>query len=90
MVINVDFDLTMSIMAHKLLNLLAKDLPGYSHNNRCHISRRGPPRRMCHMSSGGSEHFDNQSRLSSGAHNCSFDLGYLKDAADAIAACLLN
>jgi hypothetical protein len=33
MVIKVDFDLTMSIVAHNLLRLLAKDLPGYSHNS---------------------------------------------------------
>lgn len=32
MVIKVDFDLTMSILAHNLLRLLAMDLPGYSHN----------------------------------------------------------
>ena len=31
MVIKVDFDLTMSILAHNLLRLLAMDLPGYSH-----------------------------------------------------------
>jgi hypothetical protein len=31
MVIKVDFDLTMSIVAHNLLRLLAMDLPGYSH-----------------------------------------------------------
>jgi hypothetical protein len=32
MVIKVDFDLTMSILAHNLLRLLAMDLPGYSHS----------------------------------------------------------
>jgi transposase len=32
MVIKVDFDLTMSILAHNLLRLLAVDLPGYSHS----------------------------------------------------------
>lgn len=32
MVIKVDFDLTMSILAHNLLRLLAMNLPGYSHN----------------------------------------------------------
>jgi hypothetical protein len=32
MVIKVDFDLTMSILAHNLLRLLATDLTGYSHN----------------------------------------------------------
>jgi len=32
MVIKVDFDLTMSILAHNLLRLLAMDLPGFSHN----------------------------------------------------------
>jgi transposase len=31
-VIKVDFDLTMSILAHNLLRLLAMDLPGYSHS----------------------------------------------------------
>lgn len=31
MVIKVDFDLTMSILAHNLLRLLAADLPGYAH-----------------------------------------------------------
>ncbi len=31
MVIKVDFDLTMSILAHNLLRLFAMDLPGYSH-----------------------------------------------------------
>jgi|TARA_B100002003_G_scaffold212984_1_gene210421 hypothetical protein len=31
MVIKVDFDLTMSILAHNLLRLLAMGLPGYSH-----------------------------------------------------------
>jgi hypothetical protein len=32
MVIKVDFDLTMSILAHNLYRLLAEDLPGYTHN----------------------------------------------------------
>jgi len=32
MVIKVDFDLTMSILAHNLLRLLAMNLPGYAHN----------------------------------------------------------
>jgi hypothetical protein len=32
MVIKVDFDLTMSILAHDILRLFAMDLPGYSHN----------------------------------------------------------
>ncbi len=32
MVIKVDFDLTMSILAHNILRLFAMDLPGYSHN----------------------------------------------------------
>ncbi len=32
MVIKVDFDLTMSILTHNLLRLLAMDLPGHSHN----------------------------------------------------------
>ena len=31
MVIKVDFDLTMSILAHNLLRLLAAELPGYTH-----------------------------------------------------------
>lgn len=31
MVIKVDFDLTMSMLAHNLYRLLAADLPGYSH-----------------------------------------------------------
>lgn len=31
MVIKVDFDLTMSILAHNILRLFARDLPGYSH-----------------------------------------------------------
>lgn len=31
MVIKVDFDLTMSILAHNMLRLFAMDLPGYSH-----------------------------------------------------------
>lgn len=33
MVIKVDFDLTMSILTHNLLRLLARDLPGYAHNS---------------------------------------------------------
>ena len=33
MVIKVDFDLTMSILAHNLYRLLAIDLEGYSHLN---------------------------------------------------------
>ncbi len=32
MVIKVDFDLTMSILAHNLYRLLAADLPGFSHS----------------------------------------------------------
>ena len=32
MVIKVDFDLTMTILAHNLYRLLAMKLPGYSHN----------------------------------------------------------
>lgn len=32
MVIKVDFDLTMSILTHNLIRLLAMDLPGYSHS----------------------------------------------------------
>jgi transposase len=32
MVIKIDFDLTMSILAHNLLRLFAMDLEGYSHN----------------------------------------------------------
>lgn len=32
MVIKVDFDLTMTVLAHNLYRLLAMDLPGYSHN----------------------------------------------------------
>ena len=32
MVIKVDFDLTMSVLAHNLLRLFATDLPGFSHN----------------------------------------------------------
>jgi hypothetical protein len=32
MVIKVDFDLTMSVLAHNLLRLFAADLAGYSHN----------------------------------------------------------
>jgi hypothetical protein len=31
-VIKVDFDLTMTILAHNLYRLLARQLPGYSHN----------------------------------------------------------
>ncbi len=31
-VIKVDFDLTMSILAHNLFRLFARDLPGYSHS----------------------------------------------------------
>jgi len=31
-VIKVDFDLTMTILAHNLYRLLASELPGYSHN----------------------------------------------------------
>lgn len=33
MVIKVDFDLTMSILAHNLYRLLAEDLPGYKQNS---------------------------------------------------------
>ena len=33
MVIKVDFDLTMSILAHNILRLFARELPGYSHNS---------------------------------------------------------
>jgi len=33
MVIKVDFDLTMTILAHNLYRLLAKDLPGFEHNS---------------------------------------------------------
>lgn len=33
MVIKVDFDLTVSILAHNILRLFAMDLPGYSHNS---------------------------------------------------------
>jgi len=33
MVIKVDFDLTMSILAHNILRLFAMDLTGYSHNS---------------------------------------------------------
>ena len=33
MVIKVDFDLTMSILAHNLYRLLASDLQGYTHLN---------------------------------------------------------
>ena len=32
MVIKVDFDLTMSILAHNLYRLLAVDLPGFNHS----------------------------------------------------------
>ncbi|NGX43745.1 MAG: hypothetical protein K940chlam7_02045 [Chlamydiae bacterium] len=32
MVIKVDFDLTMSILAHNIYKLLARDLPGYEQN----------------------------------------------------------
>lgn len=32
MVIKVDFDLTMSILAHNILRLFSMDLPGYSHD----------------------------------------------------------
>jgi hypothetical protein len=32
LVIKVDFDLTMSILAHNLYRLLSEDLPGYTHN----------------------------------------------------------
>jgi len=32
MVIKVDFDLTMSILAHNILRVFSMDLPGYSHN----------------------------------------------------------
>ena len=32
MVIKVDFDLTMTVLAHNLYRILAKNLPGYSHN----------------------------------------------------------
>ena len=31
MVIKVDFDLTMSLLAHNLYRVFANDLPGYSH-----------------------------------------------------------
>jgi len=31
MVIKVDFDLTMTILAHNLYRLLANELPGYTH-----------------------------------------------------------
>ena len=31
-VVKVDFDLTMTILAHNLYRLLARDLPGFSHN----------------------------------------------------------
>ncbi len=33
MVIKVDFDLTMSVLTHNILRLLALDLPGYSHSS---------------------------------------------------------
>ncbi len=33
MVIKVDFDLTMSILAHNILRLFAMDFTGYSHNS---------------------------------------------------------
>ena len=33
MVIKVDFDLTMSILAHNLYRLLAADLPGFNHSS---------------------------------------------------------
>ncbi len=32
MVIKIDFDLTMTILAHNLYRLIAQDLPGHSHN----------------------------------------------------------
>ena len=32
MVIKVDFDLTMTVLTHNILRLLAMELPGYSHN----------------------------------------------------------
>ena len=32
MVIKVDFDLTMTVLAHNLYRLLAMNLPGYMHN----------------------------------------------------------
>jgi hypothetical protein len=31
-VVKVDFDLTMTMLAHNLYRLLARDLPGFSHN----------------------------------------------------------
>jgi hypothetical protein len=34
-VVKVDFDLTMTILAHNLYRLLASKLPGYSHNRAC-------------------------------------------------------
>ncbi len=37
MVIKVDFDLTMSLLAHNLYRLLALDLEGYSHLNAISI-----------------------------------------------------
>jgi len=40
MVIKVDFDLTMSILAHNLLRLFAMDLPGYSHNSDCTLYQK--------------------------------------------------
>lgn len=33
MVIKVDFDLTMSILAHNLIHILSMDLSGYSHSD---------------------------------------------------------
>ncbi len=32
MVIKVDFDLTMTVLSHDLYRLLARNLPGYTHN----------------------------------------------------------
>ena len=32
MVIKVDFDLNMSLLAHNILRLFAMDLPGYTHD----------------------------------------------------------
>ena len=32
MVIKVDFDLTMTILAHNILRFIAMELPGYSHS----------------------------------------------------------
>lgn len=37
MVIKVDFDLTMTILAHNLYRLLAMNLPGYSHSTSTSI-----------------------------------------------------